>query len=58
MLVDWIADPVNSWVVPDGVVSSVNHDNLIELVGTVLAHPVAVQDSQSSNLPANTFLGN
>lgn len=50
-------DPVHSRVVPDGVVSGVNEDDFVVLVDTVLADPVAVQDSESSQSSADSFLG-
>ena len=36
MLVDRLADPVDSWVVPDSIVSSINQDYLIVFVSGIL----------------------
>lgn len=51
------ADPVDVWVASDGVVSGVNDDHLVELVGGVLADPVRVQDSHLWEFLANSLLG-
>lgn len=50
-------DPVDSWVVSDGVVSGVNEDNFVVFIDTILTNPIAVQDSQSSKSSTNSFLG-
>jgi len=39
-------DPVDSWVLLDGLVGWVNTDNLEEFVGGILSYPVGVEDSQ------------
>ena len=36
MLVHWVADPVDPWVVPDGTVCSVNKNDFEVLVGGIL----------------------
>jgi hypothetical protein len=56
MFVNGLADPVNSWIVPNGIVSGIDHDDFEELVGSVLSDPVAIQDSESTNLPAYSLL--
>merc|ERR1712147_474333 len=44
-------DPVDSWVLLDGVVCWINHDDFEELVGGVLSYPVGVEDSQVGASP-------
>lgn len=51
------SDPVDSGVVSDGIMSWVHENDLIVLVDTVLADPIAVQDSESSKSSPNSFLG-
>ncbi len=51
-------DPVDSWVVSDGSVGWVDHDDLEELEGGVLSNPVRVEDSQSGELSSDSLLGN
>jgi len=58
VLVDGVNNPVNPGVVADCVVSNVNENNLVILVGRVLVDPVGVQNSQSSELTPGTLLGN
>ena len=40
-------NPVDSWVILDGAVGRVDHDDLEEFEGGVLSNPVGVEDSQS-----------
>lgn len=56
VLVDWVDDPVDSWVSSDGVVRWVHQDNLEVLVGGVLVNPVRVQDSQVGSSSADSLL--
>lgn len=56
VLVDWVDDPVDSWVSSDGVVRWVHQDNLVVLVGGVLVNPVRVQDSQVGSSSADSLL--
>jgi hypothetical protein len=42
MFIDWIANPVNSSVIYDGVVSRVDTDNYKELIGSVFSDPIRV----------------
>ena len=56
VLVVGVGNPVDSGVVPDSIVGGVNHDNLVVFVCSVLADPVAVEHSQSSESTASTFL--
>lgn len=36
VLVDWIAEPVDSWVIADGIVGHINQDHLKVLVSRIL----------------------
>ena len=45
-LVDGVTDPIDSWVSSDSLVVVVNHDDFVELVGSVLVDPVGVEHSQ------------
>ncbi len=56
MLVHSIADPVDTGIVTDGLVSGVNKDDLKVLVHSVLVNPVGVEDTESSALAANALL--
>lgn len=56
VLVDWVDNPVVSWVSSDSVVRWINQDNLVVLVGGVLVNPVRVQDSQVSSSSTNSLL--
>ena len=56
VLVDSVDDPVDLGVSPDGGMGHVHHDHLEVLVGGVLTHPVAVEDSQSLESASNTLL--
>jgi hypothetical protein len=58
VLVDGIAKPVDAWVTADSLVSNINHDDLKVLVGRILAHPVGVEDAETTALAASTFLSN
>ncbi len=51
-------DPVNSRVAADGVVLGIHHDNLEELIDTILVHPVGVQHTKTSVLASGALLGN
>lgn len=56
-LVDRVADPVDSWVSSDSFVLWVDHDDLEELVGSVLVDPVGVEDSQVAASSGDSLLG-
>ena len=45
VLVNWVADPVVSWVSSDSLVLWVDQDNFVVFVGRILVNPVRVQDS-------------
>ena len=49
-------NPVNSRVAADGVVLRVNHNDIEELVNTVLVHPVLVQDAKTAFLASRALL--
>ena len=49
-------DPVDSWVAADSVVLGVNHDDLEELVNTILVDPVGVQHAEGAVLASCTLL--
>ena len=54
---DWVANPVDSAVISDGVVPRVHADDFKELVGAVLSQPVRVENSQALHLSAHSLLG-
>lgn len=58
VLVDGVADPVDSGIVSDGNVVGVDKDDLKVLVGRVLVNPVRVEDSEVASSSANTLLSN
>ena len=51
-----LCDPLGVWVASDGLVEGVDENDLEELVGGVLAHPVAVEDPQAAAVTASTLL--
>ena len=51
-------DPVDSWVLSNGLMSWVNEDDLEELVGSVLTAPVRVEDSHVGASSADLLLTN
>jgi hypothetical protein len=57
VLVDWVADPVNSSVVTDSIVRWVHEDDLEVLVHSVLIYPVGVEHPESAALASNALLG-
>merc|ERR1719477_228505 len=56
MLLDWATHPVDLGIPGDGGVVHIHHDDLEVLVGRILSNPVRVQNSQTLESPANTFL--
>ena len=58
VFVDWIADPVDSRVVPDSVMIGVNTNDFIEFMSSVFSYPIGVKDSESSAVFSDTLLGN
>lgn len=55
MLVNWIDDPVDSWVSSDGLVRRIDQDNFEVLVSRILVNPVRVQNSQVACTTADTL---
>lgn len=56
VLVYGVTYPVGGWVSSDRLVGWIDEDDLEELVGWVLAHPVWVQNSQGTASATNTLL--
>ncbi len=56
MLVDWVDDPVDAWVLADGLVLWVDEDDFVVLVGAVLVDPVAVEDAEIGAAASDTLL--
>ena len=56
-LLGWVADPVDSWVISDGLAAGVDHDHFVVFVSSVLSDPVRVQDSETFQSSADRFLG-
>ena len=50
-------DPIDSWVISDGIVGWVAHDDFKVFVDTVLSNPITVEDSKSAESSANSFFG-
>ena len=55
MLVDGVADPVDLGVVSDGLVGGIDEDDFVVFIGGVLGNPVGVEDSEASDLSADSF---
>jgi len=51
-----VGNPVDSGVVADGVVGGIGKDDLKVFVGSVLGNPVGVQNSETSEGSADSFL--
>ena len=45
MLVDWFADPIDSWVTTHRLVEWIHHDDFKEFIRGVFCHPVRVENS-------------
>lgn len=56
VLVNWVADPVNSRVVANSSVSWVNQNDLKVLVDSILIDPVRVQHAKSTTFTSYTLL--
>ncbi len=52
------ADPVDSWIVSDGLVGWVNENDLEELKSGILSNPVGVEDSETWEFSSDFLLGN
>ena len=57
MLVLGSGDPVDSGVVSDGIVSGVDEDDFVILVGSILGDPVAVEYSESLEGSSGSLFG-
>lgn len=51
-----LTDPLDLGVTADGLVEWVHHDHLVELVGGILGHPIAVQHTQFWAIASNALL--
>jgi len=58
VLVHWVDYPLNVRVAANGLVVRVSADYFKELVGRVLSHPIAVENTKSPAFTANTLLSN
>ena len=52
----WVADPVDSGVVSNGVVGWIYDDDFVIFVGSVLSDPVAVKDSEGGEFVSDSQL--
>ena len=50
------ADPIDTGVATDGLVGWVNHDDFVELEGSILSNPVRVEGAEVGALAGNTLL--
>jgi len=57
VLVDGVADPVDLGVISDGLVGGIDEDDFVVFIGGVLGNPVGVEDSEASDLSADSFFG-
>jgi len=55
VLVDGVADPVDSGILSDGLVGGVDEDDFEVFVSGILSSPVRVEDSEASELSADSF---
>eukprot|EP00732_Lithocolla_globosa_P002405 Lithocolla_globosa_v1_NODE_1561_length_2485_cov_1241.114815.p2 type:complete len:177 gc:universal NODE_1561_length_2485_cov_1241.114815:1200-1730(+) len=53
-----IADPVDTSIISDGLVSNVHHDDFEEFVGGVLVNPIRVENTETSDGTTNTLFSN
>ena len=58
VLVDRVADPVNTSIVSDIDVVRINNDNLVVFVGGILVDPIRVQHSHVTVNTSDSFLSN
>uniref|UniRef100_A0A8C6M3Y7 Uncharacterized protein n=1 Tax=Nothobranchius furzeri TaxID=105023 RepID=A0A8C6M3Y7_NOTFU len=56
VLVHSLCDPLGVWVASDSLVEGVNQNDLKELVGGVLTHPVGAQYPQGPTVTASALL--
>ena len=57
VLVNWVADPVNSRVVANDCVGWVYKNHLKVLVHGILIYPIGVEHTKSTAFTSNTLLG-
>merc|ERR1712149_46330 len=55
VLVDSLADPVDTRISTDGFVHWINHDDFVVHVGRILADPIRAQHSKSSSQPTSSL---
>ena len=53
-----VNNPVDSWVISDGIMSRVNQKDFEEFEGGVLSNPVRVEDSKGREFLSDSFLSN
>jgi hypothetical protein len=58
MLVNWVADPVNSRIISDHNVLGIDEDDFKVLVCGILVDPVRVQHTEIGSSAAGTLLSN
>jgi hypothetical protein len=56
-LVDWLDDPVYSWVAANDCVLRVDENDFEIFVGRVLVDPIGIEDSEICAAAANTLFG-
>jgi hypothetical protein len=55
--VNWVNDPVDSWVFADSLVAWVDENHFVVFVGRVLVDPVRVENSQVGAAATNSLFG-
>lgn len=58
VLVHRVADPIDSWILANGLVCSINQDNLKIFVSRILIKPVGIEDLETTQFPPSTLLCN
>lgn len=44
----WIANPVDSWIISDGIMSNINQNAFEIFISSVLTYPIRVKESEST----------
>lgn len=57
VLVDRLADPVDTRIPTNGFVERINEYYLVILVGSVVANPIRAENTETSTLATNSLLG-
>ena len=57
MLVNVAADPIDSWVIADGLVVGVDHDALIPDMSSVITDPVGIEHAEFTHFAPYSLLG-